>query len=93
MGKVAADSLLTGIEYPSGATEPHHVAEDSFILVIRGDDSTYTVEERHAWNGWCLLFQGEEIHYSQEDRKLYVTDADGSKCRLDILKQEKRTAP
>jgi hypothetical protein len=92
-GKVAADSSITAIQYPDGVTPPHHVAEDSYILIIRGDDSIYTAQEKHAWDSWCLLFRGEEIHYSQDNRKLYVTDADGSKCRLDILKQEKLALP
>jgi hypothetical protein len=42
---------------------------------------------------WCLLIQGEEIKYSQDNRRLYVIDADGDRCKLDILKQEKRTSP
>jgi hypothetical protein len=92
-GKVAADSSITAIEYPDGAARPRHAAEDSYILVIRGDDSIYTAQEKHAWDGWCLLFRGEEIRYSQDNGKLYVTDADGSKCRLDILKQEKLSSP
>lgn len=90
-GKVAADSSINRPEYASGA--PHHTANDPNILIIRGDDYIYTAEERHAWNSWCLLIQGEEIKYSQDNRRLYVIDADGYKCRLDILKQEKRPSP
>ena len=90
-GKVAVDSSINSSEYMSVA--PHHTANDPNIVIVRSDDYIYTAEERHAWNSWCLLIQGEEIKYSRENRRLYVIDADGYKCRLDILKQEKRPSP
>ena len=90
-GKVTADSSINSSEYTSVA--PHHIADDSYFLTIRGDDYIYTAQEKHAWDSWCLLIQGEEIRYSQDDRRLYVIDADGGKCRLDILKQAKRPSP
>ena len=90
-GKVAADSTISSSEYVSGA--PRLTANDPNILIIRGDDYIYTAEERHAWSSWCLLIQGGEVKYSQDNRRLYVIDADGYKCRLDILKQEKRPSP
>ena len=80
-------------EYTSGDAKPHQSANDPHILIILGDDKIYTAEERHAWNGWCLLIQGEEIKYFQDSRRLYVVDADGYKCKLDILKQENRSSP
>ena len=89
-GKVAADSFINS---PSGAAKPHQTANDPDVVIIQGDDNVYTAEERHAWNSWCLLIQGEEIKYSQDRRRLYIVDADGYKCRLDILKQEKRSSP
>jgi hypothetical protein len=89
-GKVAADSSISSSEFTSGASGQQNIAEDSYILVIRGDDYIYTAQQKHAWNSWCLLIQGEEIRYSQDNRRLYVIDADGYKCSLDILKQEKR---
>jgi len=92
-GKVAADSSISSSEYTSGDAKPHQTANDPHILIIQGDDKIYTAEERHAWNGWCLLIQGEEIKYSQDSRRLYVVDADGYKCKLDILKQELRASP
>ncbi len=92
-GKVAGDSSINISDYDLGAVEPHHSANDPHILLIQGDDNIYTAQERHAWNGWCLLIQGEEIKYSQENRRLYIIDADGYRCRLDILKQEKRPSP
>ena len=92
-GKVAADSSISSSEYTSGDAKPHQSANDPHILIIQGDDKIYTAEERHAWNGWCLLIQGEEIKYSEDSRRLYVVDADGYKCKLDILKQESRSSP
>jgi hypothetical protein len=31
----------------------------------------------------------DKIKYAQEKRKLYVMDADGKECKLDILRQER----
>jgi len=92
-GKVAGDSSITSSDYTKGTARLHHTANDPHILLIQGDDNIYTAQEKHPWNGWCLLIQGEEIKYSQDDRRLYIIDADGYKCRLDILKQEKRPLP
>jgi hypothetical protein len=92
-GKVAGDSSISSSEYTNRVARPPHTTNDPHILIIRGNDNIYTAEERHAWNGWCLLIQGEDIRYSQDNRSLYVIDADGYKCRLDILKQEKRPLP
>jgi hypothetical protein len=92
-GKVAADSSISSSEYTSGTAGRHLTASDPYILVIQGRDYIYTGQEKHAWDNWCLLIQGEEIRYSQENRRLYIIDADGYKCRLDILKQEKRPSP
>jgi hypothetical protein len=92
-GKVAADSSISSSEYASETVGRRLTSGDPYILVIQGSDYIYTALEKHAWDSWCLLIQGEEIHYSQDNRRLYVTDADGYKCRLDILKQEKRPSP
>jgi hypothetical protein len=89
-GKVLADS---SINTPSGTGAAFRGANDRHILTIQGDDYLYTVEEKHAWNGWCLLIQGEEIKYALSDQSLDILDADGDKCRLYILKQEKRLSP
>jgi hypothetical protein len=87
-GKVTADSSIGG-----NKDTLHHTAIDPHILLIQGDDSLYTVSEKHAWNGWCLLIQGEEIKYALDGNRLFVTDSAGQKCRLDILSQQKRPAP
>jgi hypothetical protein len=92
-GKVVADSTISSSEYTKGATGPHRSTVDPHILIIRGDDYVYTAQEKSAWNGWCLLFQGEAIKYAQYNRSLYVVDADGDKCNLDIMSQEKRPSP
>jgi hypothetical protein len=89
-GKVTADSTINS---PSGTAAPHPGANDPHILIIQGDDYIYTVEEKHAWNSWCLLIQGEEIKYALNNHSIDVVDADGYKCRLNILKQEKRPSP
>ena len=57
------------------------------------DDTIYIVLEKNPWTGCCLLIQGEEIKYAPDNRRLYVEDADGQKCKLDVLNQQKRTSP
>ena len=47
---------------------------------------TALANRRHG----CRFIVGEEVRYSQEKDHLYVLDADGKECRLDILKQERR---
>ncbi len=91
-GKVTADSSISASEYSKGAA-PLYTRIDPHVLLIQGDDSLYTAREKHAWDGWCLLIQGEQIKYAVDDRKLFVTDADGQKCQLDILSQQKPPAP
>ncbi len=87
-GKVTADSSISGNEYIKGLASRNR-AGDPHVLQIQGDDSLYTAREKHAWNGWCLLIQNEQIKYAVGDHRLFVTDADGQKCQLDILSQQK----
>lgn len=90
-GKVTADSSISASQYTPAP--PHQSAIDPHILVIQGDDSIYTVREKHAWTGWCLLIQGQEIKYAQDSQRLSIVDAGGQKCQLDILNQQKRPSP
>ena len=90
-GKVTADSSISGNEYLNGAA-PRNRAVDPHVLQIQGDDVLYTAREKHAWNGWCLLIQGEQIKYAVDDHRLFVTDADSHKCQLDILSEQKSPA-
>jgi hypothetical protein len=91
-GKVTADSSISGNEYLKGAASRNR-AVDPHVLQIQGDESLYTVREKHAWNGWCLLIQGDQIQYALEGQKLFVTDAGGHKCQFDIVSQENHPAP
>lgn len=90
IGHVTADSSITGSRYTKGPARNRAV--DPHILQIQGDDSLYTTGEKHAWNGWCLLIQGEQIKYAVDGHRLFVTDADGQKCQLDILSEQKSPA-
>ena len=81
---------MRSIEFTKGETDPPYPMVDPHILVVQGDDYIYTVRETSAWNAWCLLIQSEVIKYAEDKRSLYVVDADGQKCRLDIMGQEKR---
>jgi len=89
-GRVVTDSAIGS---GAGITGPHHGFVDPHSLTIRGDDTIYTVREKDPWTGWCLLIQGEEIKYALDNRRLYVADADGQKCKLDILSQQKPPSP
>jgi hypothetical protein len=96
-GKVTADSSIGAGEYTNGAPPPTpatpYARIDPHILRIQSGNSTYTAREKHAWNGWCLLIQGEEIKYAVDGRTLFVVDADGQQCRLEILSQQERPTP
>ena len=37
----------------------------------------------------CRFIVNDEVKYVQEKSKLYVRDADGKECKLDILRQER----
>lgn len=37
----------------------------------------------------CRFIVGADVQYAQEKGKLYVLDADGKECKLDIARQEK----
>jgi hypothetical protein len=37
----------------------------------------------------CRFIVNDEVKFAQEKDKLYVRDADGKECRLDILRQER----
>ena len=89
-GRVTADSSISANQYMPTA---QHSAIDPHIVIIQGDDSIYTVREKHAWTGWCLLIQGETIKYAQDGQRLSIVDADGQKCQFDILIQQKRPSP
>ena len=87
-GHITADSSISGNQYIKGPASRSR-AVDPHVLQIQGDDSLYTAGEKHAWNGWCLLIQGEQIKYAVDGQRLFVTDADGQKCQLDILSEQK----
>ena len=89
---MTADSTIGASAYVTNAS-PRRTAVDPHILVIQGDDTIYTAREKHTWNGWCLLIQGDEIKYTQENSRLSVIDAGGEKCNLDILRQQTRFSP
>ena len=91
IGRVTADSSVNSNPYlkptgPSHAVDPH-------VLQIEGDGALYTTREKHAWNGWCLLIQGEQIKYAVDAQRLFVIDAHGDTCQLDILSQPKAVNP
>jgi len=37
----------------------------------------------------CRFIVNDEVKYAQEKSKMYVRDADGKECKLDILRQER----
>jgi hypothetical protein len=37
----------------------------------------------------CRFIVNDDVRYAQEKSKIYVLDADGKECKLDILRQER----
>jgi hypothetical protein len=44
-------------------------------------------------NHGCQYIVGDQIEYAQEKNSLWVKDANGKECKLDILRQERVPAP
>jgi hypothetical protein len=63
----------------------YHIEVKTNRLTILGDGYVYTAETKR--NNRFIV--GDEIKYAQDKRSLYVLDADGKECRLDIVRQEK----
>jgi hypothetical protein len=87
-GKVTDPFAETGQDQRA-IGRPDHSTGDPHIVTIQGTDSIYTVQERHAWNSWCLLIAGDEIKYAKDKRSLYLVDSTGAKCKFDLVKEEK----
>jgi hypothetical protein len=70
-------------------------------LAIVGKDYGYIIEDSRVTSGpllrraianhhhGCRFIVGDDVRYSQDKAKLYVMDADGKACKLDIVRQER----
>ncbi len=86
----------------TATTRVRHVEVDTNSLLIVGADYIYTVQDSTRHGGGlltaalanrkhgCRFIVGDEIKYSQEKSRLYVLDADGKECKLEIARQERR---
>jgi hypothetical protein len=82
-------------------TVVRHVEIDTNKLIVVGADYIYTVQDSTQHGGGllttalanrkhgCRFILGDDIKYAQDKRNLYVLDADGRECRLNIVRQEK----
>ena len=86
-------------------TTVRHVEVDTNHVVIIGTDFIYWVQDptqhgrgpigtaivnrKHG----CRFIVGENIKYDQDRRSLYVLDADGKQCKLEIVRQERPEPP
>jgi hypothetical protein len=85
----------------TATTTVRHVEVDTNSLIVVGADYIYTVQDSTQRGGGllttalanrkhgCRFVVGDEIKYAQDRRKLYVLDADGRECGLDIVRQER----
>ena len=89
----------------TATTVVRHVEVDTNNLIVVGTDYIYTVQDSTRHGGGllttvlaalanrkrgCRFIVGDEIKYAQDKRSLYVLDADGKECKLDIVRQERR---
>jgi len=56
--------------------------------VITGGKYAYTILDQQKHGRRFII--GDDVKYAQDKRKLYVLDADGKECKLDIIRQERR---
>lgn len=55
--------------------------------VISGREYRYRVIDRKKH--FCRFIVGDDVKYEQKKSKLYVLDADGKQCTLEIVRQER----
>jgi hypothetical protein len=82
IGKLV-DSSLNGKQYVL------NIPLDINNLVIHGGDYLYTARQVMGRRSSCRLIVGDDIKYAQDKRALYVVDADGKECKLEIVRQER----
>jgi len=90
-----------GSHSPRTGPPLNSVTIKSTQLRIVGEDYEYLVDDTtSAQSGLltrsianrkrgCRFVVGDEVKYAQEKDKMYVLDADGKECKLDILRQER----
>ena len=74
--------LLVGDEYSYVVDDP--VAK-SVGLPTHGIVTRSIMNRKHG----CRFIIGDDVRYAQEKSKLFVLDADGKECKLDIVRQER----
>jgi hypothetical protein len=78
--------LIVGLEYEYVVDDP---VVKSVGNPIHGSLGRAIANRGHG----CRFVIGEDIHYWQDGPKLRLLDADGKKCTLDILRQERVSKP
>jgi hypothetical protein len=85
----------------TATTTVRRVEVDTNSLIVVGSDYIYTVQDSTRRGGGllttalanrkhgCRFIVGDEIKYAQDKRRIYVLDADGKECTLDIVRQER----
>ena len=89
-------------EPPQGSfqslTTRGHIDYDPHVIAVQDGGTLYTARETHPWHGWCLFTIGDQIKYAtagenadkkREPHILYLTDATGTKCKFEIVSQQK----
>lgn len=74
--------LIVGKEY---AYVVNDSVSKSLGLPTHGIVTRAIMNRKHG----CRFVIGDDVRYSQDKSKLYVLDADGKECKLDILRQQR----
>jgi len=74
--------LIVGNEYAYLVNDDVEKAVGS---PLRGSLSRAIANRKHG----CRYIVGDSIQYAQEKNNLWVTDGDGKKCKLEIVRQER----
>jgi len=89
----------------NATTTVHRVTVTTNSFIIAGADYVYTVlDSTRKGSGLltnaianrkhgCRFIIGDQAKYAQEKKYLYVLDADGKECKLDITRHERASAP
>lgn len=101
----ASDGMATGTGQSTSSTQVDFTNIRDNQLVILGDEFAYIVEDTRVSGGHglvaitahaisnrkhgCRFIVGDSVKYAQEKSRLYVVDADGKECKVDILRQER----
>ena len=97
-------SIGTTTGHATSTTTIQRVSIQTNELLLDGEGYFYIIQDGRVKSGpilpraianikhGCRYVVGEDIEYSQDKGYLWVLDADGKECKVEILRQEKKQA-